>query len=81
MVETHFPGIETRHGTSLQPNHLPRFMALTYNRLGDLFKDMFMQNAIYCYKKSLVFTSIEPTSPNGMAKLLSSLGQQYHFLY
>ncbi len=81
MVETHFPGIETRHGMSLQPNHLPRFMALTYNRLGDLFKDMFMQNAIYCYKKSLVFTSIEPTSPNGMAKLLSSLGQQYHFLY
>ena len=81
IVETHFPGIETRHGTSLQPNHLPRFMALTYNRLGDLFKDMFMQNAIYCYKKSLVFTSIEPTSPNGMAKLLSSLGQQYHFLY
>ena len=81
MVETHFPGIETRHGTSLQPNHLPRFMALTYNRLGDLFEDMFMQNAIYCYKKSLVFTRIEPTSPNGMAKLLSSLGQQYHFLY
>ena len=81
MVETHFPGIETRHGTSLQPNHLPRFIALTYNWLGDLFKDMFMQNAIYCYKKSLVFTSIEPTSPNGMAKLLSSLGQQYHFLY
>jgi len=34
MVETHFPGIETRHGTSLQPNHLPRFMALTYGRHG-----------------------------------------------
>ncbi len=80
IVETHFPGIETRLGTSLQPNHLPRFMALTYNRLGDLFEDMFMQNAIYCYKKSLVFTRIEPTSPNGMAKLLSSLGQQYHIL-
>ena len=29
MVETHFPGIETRHGTSLQPNHLP--MARLYS--------------------------------------------------
>ena len=81
IVETHFPNVETVCTPSLSIAHLPRFMALTYNRLGDLFKDMFMQNAIYCYKKSLVFTSIEPTSPNGMAKLLSSLGQQYHFLY
>ena len=81
IMETHFPNLETQDFASLPVEHLPRFMALTYNRLGDLFKDMFMQNAIYCYKKSLVFTSIEPTSPNGMAKLLSSLGQQYHFLY
>ena len=81
IMETHFPNLETQDFASLHVEHLPRFMALTYNRLGDLFKDMFMQNAIYCYKKSLVFTSIEPTSPNGMAKLLSSLGQQYHFLY
>ncbi len=81
MVETHFPNVETVCTPSLPIAHLPRFIALTYNRLGDLFKDMFMQNAMYCYKKSLVFTRIEPTSPNGMAKLLSSLGQQYHFLY
>ncbi len=81
IVETHFPNLETQDVASLRVEHLPRFMALTYNRLGDLFEDMFMQNAIYCYKKSLVFTRIEPTSPNGMAKLLSSLGQQYHFLY
>ena len=81
IMETHFPNLETQDFASLRVEHLPRFMALTYNRLGDLFEDMFMQNAIYCYKKSLVFTRIEPTSPNGMAKLLSSLGQQYHFLY
>ena len=80
IMETHFPNLETQDFASLHVEHLPRFMALTYNRLGDLFKDMFMQNAIYCYKKSLVFTRIEPTSPNGMAKLLRSLGQQYHFL-
>ncbi|MBR3730125.1 MAG: hypothetical protein IKN08_04345 [Bacteroidales bacterium] len=81
MVETHFPGIETRHGTSLQPNHLPRFMALTYGRLGDLFSGQFMQEpAIACYKNSLVFSKIEPTSANGIANLMSHLGKQYDML-
>ena len=81
MVETHFPGIETRHGTSLQPNHLPRFMALTYGRLGDLFSSQFMQEpAIVCYKKSLVFNKIEPTSANGIARLMISIGKQYDVL-
>ena len=81
IVETHFPGIETRHGTSLQPNHLPRFMALTYGRLGDLFSGQFMQEpAIVCYKKSFVFSKIEPTSANGIANLMSHLGKQYDML-
>ena len=81
MVETHFPGIETRHGTSLQPNHLPRFMALTYGRLGDLFSRQYMQEpAIVCYKKSFVFSKIEPTSANGIANLMSHLGNQYSIL-
>ena len=81
MVETHFPGIETRHSTSLQPNHLPRFMALTYGRLGDLFSGQFMQEpAIVCYKKSLVFSKIERTSANGIANLMSHLGKQYDML-
>ena len=79
IVETHFPNVETRRATSLQPNHLPRFMALTYGRLGELFDNQFMQNAIYCYKKALVFNIIEPTSPTGMVNLLSSLGREYHF--
>ena len=81
IMETHFPGIETRHGTSLQPNHLPRFMALTYGRLGDLFSGQFMQEpAIVCYKNSLVFSKIEPTSANGIANLMSHLGNQYSIL-
>ena len=81
MVETHFPGIETRHGTSLQPNHLPRFMALTYGRLGDLFSGQFMQEpAIVCYKKSFVFSKIEATSANGIARLMISIGKQYDVL-
>ena len=81
IVETHFPGIETRLGTSLQPNHLPRFMALTYGRLGELFSGQFMQEpAIVCYKNSLVFSKIEPTSANGIANLMSLLGNQYSIL-
>ena len=81
VVETHFPGIETRHGTSLQPNHLPRFMALTYGRLGDLFSRQYMQEpAIVCYKKSFVFSKIEATSANGIANLMSHLGNQYSIL-
>ena len=81
IMETHFPGIETRHGTSLQPNHLPRFIALTYGRLGDLFSGQFMQEpAIVCYKKSFVFSKIEPTSANGIANLMSHLGKQYDML-
>ncbi len=79
IVETHFPNVETVCTPSLPIAHLPRFMALTYGRLGELFDNQFMQNAIYCYKKALVFNIIEPTSPTGMVNLLSSLGREYHF--
>ncbi|MBR7021972.1 MAG: hypothetical protein IKI09_00685, partial [Bacteroidales bacterium] len=79
IVETHFPNVETRHATSLQPNHLPRFMALTYGRLGDLFSKQYMQEpAIICYKKVLIFNSIEPTSTNSTAKTWSLLTKQYY---
>ena len=58
-----------------------RFMALTYGRLGDLFSGQFMQEpAIVCYKNSLVFSKIEPTSANGIANLMSHLGNQYSIL-
>ena len=81
IMETHFPGIETQDVASLRVEHLPRFMALTYGRLGDLFSGQFMQEpAIICYKKALVFNRIEPTSPNGTAKTLSLLGKQYYKL-
>ena len=56
-------------------------MALTYGRLGDLFSGQFMQEpAIVCYKKSFVFSKIEATSATGIARLLSSIGQQYDVL-
>ena len=81
IVETHFPNLETQDFASLHVEHLPRFMALTYNRLGDLFYGQFMQEpAIVCYKKSFVFSKIEATSANGIANLMSHLGNQYSIL-
>ncbi len=81
IVETHFPNLETQDVAALQVEHLPRFMALTYNRLGDLFSGQFMQEpAIVCYKKSFVFSKIEATSANGIANLMSHLGNQYSIL-
>ena len=79
IVETHFPNVETVCTPSLPIAHLPRFMALTYGRLGDLFSKQYMQEpAIICYKKALIFNSIEPTSPNGTAKTWSLLTKQYY---
>ena len=81
IVETHFPNVETVCTPSLPIAHLPRFMALTYGRLGDLFSRQYMQEpAIVCYKKSFVFSKIEPTSANGIANLMSHLGNQYSIL-
>ena len=55
-----------------------RFMALTYNRLGELFSEQYMtEPAIACYKKSLVFCQIEPTSTNGISNLLSHIASEY----
>lgn len=55
-----------------------RFMALTYNRLADLFSDQFMMEpAIYCGRKALHFCKIEPTSKYGVTKILHRVGIQY----
>ena len=54
------------------------FMALTYNRLIDLFSAQFMQEpAIYCGKQGLVYNRIAPTSPYGSSKILYRIGKQY----
>ena len=58
--------------------HKARFMALTFNRLGDLFSAQFMQEpAIYCYKQALVYNRIAPTSPYGSSNNLYRIGKQY----
>ena len=58
--------------------HKARFMAYTYNRLGDMFSEQFMMEpAIDCYQNALVFCKIEPTSPQGISNILYRLGKQY----
>ena len=64
---------------NLQPNHGPRFMSLTYSRIGELLSSQFMQEpAIACFKKSLVFEDIEPGTPNNRSSLLLFIGKQYY---
>ena len=78
IVETHFPNLETQDFASLQVEHLPRFMGLTYGRLAELFSGQFMQEpAVVCCKKALAFDRIETSSPLNQSSLLILLGKQY----
>lgn len=55
-----------------------KFMAYTYNRLGDMFSGQFMmENAISCYEKSLVFCKIEPISSQSVSNMFFLIGKQY----
>ncbi|MCQ2320396.1 MAG: HTH domain-containing protein [Bacteroidales bacterium] len=58
-----------------------KFMAYTYNRLGDMFSGQFMMEAaITCYENALAYCRIEPTSPTGVSNTLIRLGLQYEKL-
>ena len=58
--------------------HKARFMALTYNRLVELFSAQFMQEpAIYCGKQSLAYNRMAKSSPRSFASTLRTIGQQY----
>ena len=71
MMESHFAEGEL-------VDKKARFMALTYNRLGDLFSAQFMQEpAIYCYKEALAYDRIAQVSPDKIANILYHLGKQY----
>ncbi len=81
IMETHFPNVEMQDFATLRPQHLPRFMTLTYSRIGELFASQFMQKpAIDCFKRSLAFDNIEPGSPNNGSCLLLFIGKQYYKL-
>ena len=65
----------------MDPNQHPRFTALTYNRLVELFSNQFMQEpAIICCKRSIAFDSIEPVSRLNQCNMRLYLGKQYHKL-
>ena len=82
IVETHFPNVETVCTPSLPIAHLPRFMALTYGRLIDMFKGQLMpESAIYCAKQYLLYNQIAPTSLNAKANILYQIGLEYHILH
>ena len=71
MMESHFAEGE-------MVDKKARFMALTYNRLGDLFSAQFMQEpAIYCGKQSLTYDRIAQTSPEKTAGTLYFIGKQF----
>jgi len=55
-----------------------KFMAYTFNRLGEMFSAQFMMEpAIACYEQSMVYNRIAPTSPFGVSNTLLRLGIQY----
>ena len=70
--------MKSRFATNELVGTKARFMALTYNRLGDLFSEQYMQEpAVYCYKQALVYNRIAPTSPYGNSNILYRIGKQY----
>ena len=65
MMESHFAENEL-------VDKQAQFMALTYNRLLDLFSEQYMQEpAIYCGKQGLIYTRIAPTSPYGASNVFT----------
>ena len=71
IMETCFDNKEQIRGKA-------RFLAYSYNRLGDLFSEQFMiESSIACYVESLLNCMIEPTSPTGLSTTLSRIGQLY----
>ena len=70
--------MESHFGENELVGKKARFMALTYNRLVELFSAQFMQEpAIYCGKQGLIYTKISPTSPYGVSNVLYRIGKQY----
>ena len=58
-----------------------RFMALAFNRLGDLFCNQYMmENAISCFEAALPYCKMSPTSNIGVSRILYNIGHQYEML-
>ena len=73
--------MESHFAENEMVGHKAQFMALTYNRLLELFSPQFMQeHAIYCGKQSLVYDRIAQVSPKSMATTLLKVGTLYEEL-
>lgn len=55
-----------------------KFMTYTYNRLGELFSDLFMMDAaIFCYKNSFQISRMSPISAYSVSSALYRIGIQF----
>ena len=71
MMEGHFE-------EKVLVGHKARFMALTYNRLVELFSAQYMQEpAIYCGKQSLAYDKKAQSSPDKIANTYFFIAKQY----
>ena len=71
MMEGHFE-------EKVLVGHKARFMALTYNRLVELFSAQYMQEpAIYCGKQSLAYDKKARSSPDKIANTYFFIAKQY----
>ena len=58
-----------------------KFMALSYNRLGDMFYgQLLVESAADCYKNALAFCLREPTSKYGISVIMYNLGLQFDMI-
>lgn len=72
VMEEHFEEIEL-------VGHKARFMAYTYNRLGDIFSEQFMtESAIVCYESSCVYSTIAPITDYSISNTMYRIGKQYN---
>ena len=70
-VENHFDEKEI-------DGYKAKFMALTYNRLGDLFTNHFLtEQGIVCFKNAISFCKICPTSKYGLSGGMERIGGLY----
>ena len=71
MMEGHFE-------EKVLAGHKARFMALTYNRLVELFSAQYMQEpAIYCGRQSLTYDRKAQSSPDKIANTYFFIAKQY----
>ena len=73
--------MENRFAENELTDRKATFIALTYNRLLELFSNQLMQEpAIYCCKQSLHYNEIEPVGATNRGGVLYFIGRQYHKL-